>query len=67
MRMISKPVVCATDISASNRSVQSHGAMGGRYIVQKGMVLNLGKLPQTKEFQCWKSLTLFYACSLLVY
>ena len=35
MRIISKPIVCAADNSASNRSINSHSALGGQYIVHK--------------------------------
>ena len=44
MRIISKPVVCATDSSSSNRSIQSHGAFGGRYIVHKRNGFEFGKV-----------------------
>ena len=44
MRMISKPVVCATDNSTLNRSIQSHGTLDGRYIVHKRNGFELGKV-----------------------
>ena len=43
MRIISKPVVCATDNSAS-RSIQSHGVLVGPYIVHKSNGFELGNV-----------------------
>ena len=44
MRIISRPVVCVTDNSASNRSIQSHGAFGGRFTVHERNSFELGKV-----------------------
>ena len=44
MRIISKPVVCATDNYVSNRSIQLHCALGGRYIVHNRNGFEFGKV-----------------------
>ena len=44
MRIISKPVVCAMDSSASNPSIQSHDTLGGLYNVHKRNGFEFGNI-----------------------